>query len=87
MYDKSVAVPFKIDEVSEKRDNWMSDMTPDKYAAVLDSMAKFKNYSVNNAALIAMQRPDATLVAGYQAWNRNFGRYVKKGSKGIRIIL
>lgn len=86
MYDKSVAVPFKIDEVSEKRDNWMSDMTPDKYAAVLDSMAKFKNYSVNNAALIAMQRPDATFIASFDDWKEKFGRSINKGTKGIDFI-
>lgn len=41
------------------------------------------NYSFNNTLLIAMQRPDATLVAGYNAWKNKFNRYVKKGEKGI----
>lgn len=49
-------------------------------------MSKFHNYSFNNTLLIAMQKPDATLVAGYKAWQRNFERHVKKGEKGIRIL-
>ena len=44
------------------------------------------NYSFNNTVLIASQRPDATLVAGYRAWQTKFGRQVKKGEKGIKII-
>lgn len=49
-------------------------------------MSKFYNYSFNNTLLIAMQKPDATLVAGYTAWQRNFGRQVQKGEKGIKIL-
>ena len=49
-------------------------------------MSKFHHYSLNNTILIAMQRPDATSVAGYQSWKRNFGRQVRKGEKGIKII-
>ena len=49
-------------------------------------MSKFHNYSVNNTLLIALQRPDASLVAGYQAWQKNFNRHVNKGEKGIRIL-
>lgn len=49
-------------------------------------MAKFHNYSLNNTILIAMQKPDATLVAGYAAWQKNHDRHVKKGEKGIQII-
>lgn len=49
-------------------------------------MAKFHNYSFNNTLLIAMQRPDATLVAGHQAWQKNFNRHVLRGEKGIQII-
>lgn len=58
----------------------------EKYRAYLSTMAKFHNYSLNNTLLIAMQKPDATLVAGYQAWQRQHGRHVKKGEKGIQII-
>ena len=45
-------------------------------------MSKFYNYSFNNTLLIAMQKPDATLIAGYTAWQRNFDRHVMKGEKG-----
>ena len=56
------------------------------YKAYLSTMAKFHNYSLNNTLLIAMQKPDATLVAGYQAWQKQHQRQVKKGEKGIQII-
>ena len=56
------------------------------YKAYLSTMAKFHNYSLNNTLLIAMQKPDATLVAGYQAWQKQHQRHVKKGEKGIQII-
>ena len=49
-------------------------------------MSKFHNYSFNNTLLIAMQKPDATLVAGYKAWQKNFERHVNKGEKAIRIL-
>ena len=49
-------------------------------------MSKFHNYSFNNTLLIAMQKPEATLVAGYQAWQKNFNRHVNKGERGIRIL-
>ena len=48
-------------------------------------MAKFHTYSLNNTILISMQRPDATLVTGYERW-KSMGRQVKKGEKAIRII-
>lgn len=86
MYDKDVAAPIKIDEVTERRDKWMSDMTPDKYVSILDVMSKFRNYSVNNNALIAMQRPDAAFLASFDDWKAKFGRSVNKGSKGIDFI-
>ena len=49
-------------------------------------MSKFHNYSFNNTLLIAMQKPDASLVAGFSSWKNNFGRNVMKGEKGIKII-
>ena len=49
-------------------------------------MSKFHNYSFNNTLLIAMQKPDATLVAGYKACQKNFDRHVNKGEKAIRIL-
>ena len=52
----------------------------------IEMMARFHNYSVNNQILIMLQKPDATLVAGYQTWKNKFGRHVIKGEKGIRIF-
>ena len=49
-------------------------------------MSKFHNYSFNNTLLIAMQKPDASLIAGFTAWKNQFQRNVKKGEKGIKII-
>ena len=58
----------------------------EKYKAYLSTMSKFHNYSFNNTLLIAMQKPEATLVAGYKAWQKNFERHVNKGEKAIRIL-
>ncbi len=58
----------------------------DNYRAYLSTMAKFHSYSLNNTILIAMQKPGATLVAGYTAWQKDHDRHVKKGEKGIQII-
>ena len=58
----------------------------EKYKSYLSTMSKFHNYSFNNTLLIAMQKPEATLVAGYQAWQKNFERHVNKGEKAIRIL-
>ena len=86
MYDNEFVVPVKSVQVRDKRDNWMSDMTPDKYTAILDTMSKFRNYSVNNNALIAMQRPDAAFLASFDDWKAKFGRGINKGAKGIDFI-
>ncbi len=61
-------------------------MTSEKYTTFLNTVSKFHHYSFNNQLLIAMQRPDATLVAGYTAWQQKFDRHVLKGEKGIKII-
>ena len=58
----------------------------DKYRQYLATMSRFHRYSVNNTMLIYMQRPDATHVAGFNKWRDQFGRSVKKGEKGIKII-
>ena len=57
-----------------------------RYAAYLRTMSRFHRYSVNNQMLIHMQKPDATLVAGFNKWRSQFERHVKKGEKGIQII-
>ena len=58
----------------------------DKYRNYLRTMSRFHNYSFNNQALIHLQRPDATLVAGYNRWRDKFSRHVLRGEKGITII-
>ena len=58
----------------------------DKFQQYLKTLSKFHDYSLNNTLLIALQKPDATLVAGYTAWKKQFGRQVQKGESGIRIL-
>ncbi len=58
----------------------------DRYRTYLSVMSRFHRYSVNNTMLIYMQRPTASLVAGFQKWQNQFGRHVKKGERGITII-
>ncbi len=58
----------------------------DNFRNYLHTMSKFHNYSFNNTMLIALQKPDATLIAGFQSWKKNFERNVNKGEKGIKIL-
>ena len=58
----------------------------ENYAQYLQTMSRFHHYSVNNQVLIHMQKPDATLVAGFNKWKNQFGRNVIKGEHGIKII-
>ena len=77
----------QMKEITERLEQGVNDIfTSEMYTTYLRTMAKFHNYSFNNTLLIAMQRPDATLVAGFNAWKNKFNRYVKKGEKGIQII-
>lgn len=77
----------KIRQITDKLEQGVHQIfESDNYRAYLSTMAKFHNYSLNNTILIAMQKPDATLVAGYTAWQKNHDRHVKKGEKGIQII-
>ena len=77
----------KVQEITEKLEQGIKELfESEKYKTYLNTMSKFHNYSFNNTMLIAMQKPDATLVAGYKAWQKNFDRHVKKGEKGIRIL-
>lgn len=57
-----------------------------RYEEYLRCMSKFYHYSTNNCVLILMQKPEASLVAGYQSWQKNFGRQVRKGETGIKIL-
>lgn len=75
-----------LKDLTEQLEKSIQDfMESEKYKAFLSSMAKFHNYSLNNQILIAVQKPDSTLCAGYTTWQKQ-NRYVKKGEKGIRII-
>lgn len=77
----------KVQEITEKLEQGIKELfESEKYKTYLNTMSKFHNYSFNNIMLIAMQKPDATLVAGFKAWQKNFDRHVKKGEKGIRIL-
>lgn len=77
----------KIKEITEKLHDGIQNLFESgKYQEYLDTMAKFSNYSFNNIMLIMIQRPDATAVAGYRAWEQKFERHVQPGSKGIAII-
>lgn len=76
-----------IKEITEQLEKGVKEVyESEKYKAYLDFMGKFYDYSVNNIILILMQKPDASLVAGYQSWKNKFNRQVKKGEKGITII-
>lgn len=74
-------------EITKQLEEGVKELfTSERYKEYLKTMSKFYNYSFNNTVLIALQRPEATLVAGYSAWQKNFHRQVKKGEKGIQII-
>lgn len=76
-----------IKEITEKLEQGVKDVfSSDKYIEYLKFMSKFYNYSVNNIILIMMQKPEASLVAGYKAWQTKFGRQVRKGERGIKIL-
>ena len=77
----------KLHEITTGIEQGIKDLfESEKYAHYLSVMSKFHRYSVNNTMLIYMQRPDATLVAGYNKWKNQFERHVKKGEHGITII-
>ena len=76
-----------MDETLERLEKGVKEyFTSEKYQEYLKIMNRFSSYSFQNTVLISSQRPDATLVAGYHSWKTKFGRQVKKGEKGIRIV-
>ena len=84
---KGEKLPTQVRQITEKLEQGIKDLfQSDTYKNYLKTMSKFHSYSFNNTLLIAMQKPDATMVAGYTAWQNNFKRHVKKGEKGIKII-
>ena len=76
----------EVDEFGKMLQSGIKDyIESERYKELLDNMAKFHEYSVNNSIGIMIQKPDATLVAPYTKWQR-LNRQVKKGEKGIVIL-
>lgn len=77
----------KIKEITDQLERGIEKLfESDRFKQYLKVMSKFHNYSFNNTLLIAMQKPDATLIAGYNSWKNNFGRKVVKGAVSIKVI-
>ena len=77
----------RLKDITDSIERGIQDLfQSDKYAEYLRTMSRFHKYSVNNTMLIYMQKPDATLVAGFNKWRDQFKRNVMKGEKGIKII-
>lgn len=77
----------RLKDITDSIENGIKELfESDKYQQYLQTMSRFHRYSVNNQMLIYMQNPNATLVAGFNKWHDQFGRNVKKGEKGIKII-
>ncbi len=77
----------KLKEITDRLEQGIAELfDSERYKEYLRVMSKFHNYSFQNTVLIAMQKPDASLVAGFSAWKNNFERNVMKGQKGIKII-
>ena len=77
----------RLDDTMERLKEGVSEIFESgRYQEYLSVMSRFHRYSINNTILIALQKPDATHVAGYSAWRDKFGRQVRKGERGIDII-
>lgn len=78
---------MRTEDITKELERGVKELlASDKYKEYLNFMGKFHDYSVNNSILIFLQMPQATMVAGYQAWQNKFKRQVRKGEKGIRIL-
>lgn len=77
----------RLKEITDSIETGIKELfESDKYKSYLQTMSRFHKYSLNNTILISMQKPNATLVAGFNKWRDGFSRHVKKGEKGIKII-
>ena len=77
----------KLKEITDRLEQGIAELfDSERYKEYLKVMSKFHNYSFRNTVLIAMQKPDASLLAGFSAWKNNFERNVMRGEKGIKII-
>ena len=78
----------QVREITDKLEQGLKELfESERFKEYLKTMSKFYNYSFNNTLLIAMQKPDATLIAGYTAWQRNFDRHVMKGERASKFLL
>lgn len=86
-HDKLSAQAEKVKEITEKLEYGIKELFESrKYEEYLRTLSKLHNYSFNNTVLISLQKPDASMVAGYTSWQANFHRNVKKGEQGIKIL-
>ena len=77
----------QVRELTEKLETGVKEVfESDAYVAYLNAMSKFHHYSFGNVMLILMQYPDASVVAGFGKWKKEFGRTVKAGERGIQIL-
>ena len=77
----------RLKEITDRLEQGILEVfESERYKEYLRVMSRFHHYSFNNTMLIALQKPDASLIAGFSAWKNSHGRTVKKGEKGIRII-
>jgi len=77
----------RMKEITDRLEKGIQELfNSEQFKVYLKTMSKFYNYSFNNTLLIALQRPDAKLIAGYNAWQDNFKRQVMRGEKGIKIL-
>lgn len=78
----------QMKEILQNLENGVKEVfTSENYIRYLETFSKFHNYSFNNTILILMQCPKASFVASYKDWTEKFNRIVKKGSKGIQILV
>lgn len=84
---KSQRTNEKIKEITDRLEQGIQDLFDnDRFKEYLQVMSKFHNYSFNNTLLIAMQKPDATFVAGYTSWKKDYGRQVVSQAKSIKVL-
>lgn len=77
----------KMKEITDRLEQGIQDLfDSDRFKEYLQVMSKFHNYSLNNTLLIVMQKPDATFIAGYTSWKKNYGRQVVSQAKSIKVL-
>ena len=85
--DQATQNTDRVKEITDKLEQGIQNLFEgERFKEYLDVMSKFHNYSYKNTMLIAMQKPDASRVAGFNSWKNKFGRTVTKGEKGIQIL-